>query len=102
MLERQILPFGLSVDQCRVPLIERSPASILPSEPNRYAVEEQRAERQRLGHSVVHRSRAAAHLQSLIEKPLDLGVDGKSFRISRKCCSDFAELCAISAGVDLV
>src|ERR1700751_6073007 len=91
MLEGHVLRFGLSIDQGGVTLIESSAACILSREPDRYAVEQQRAECKRFGHSVVHRARAAAHLQALLEEPLDLGMDAKSFRVFRKRCGDFAE-----------
>ena len=102
MLERHVLRFVLRVDQRGVPLIECSAASILAREPDRCAFEKQSAEGKRLRHSVIHRTRTATHLQALIEKPLDLGMDGKPVGISCKRCGNFAESRAIDAGVDLV
>src|ERR1700676_202563 len=102
MLERHVLRFVLRVDQRGVALIERPSASILAREPDGYAFEKQTAEGKRLRHSVIHGTRTATHLQALLEKALDLGMDGKFFGISCKRGGNFAEPRAINAGADLV
>ena len=78
MLERDVLFLGFNIDQRRVPLIECAAPAVLPCEPHRDTLGEQRTKRQRLGHSKIERALALRHFQTLLQKLLDLGVDVES------------------------
>ena len=90
------------VDQHRVPLVEGSAAAVLPTQSDRNAFESHRSEGQRLGHAVIERTLAIAHLAPLLEQLLHLGMDVEVFRIFRKRVGDALQLGSRETGVDFV
>src|SRR5947209_7966119 len=81
MRERHVLALILNINQSRVPLIEGSTASVLPAEPYRDAVLQQRSKRESLRHPIIQRTLAAAHLFALLQQLLDLGMNMEILRI---------------------
>jgi hypothetical protein len=94
--------FVLNIDQHGVPLIESGAARVLAAEAHRESLLHQAGKGERLGHAVVERLLAGAHLLALLEQLLHLGMDVETVGIRGQAFGEFSQFFAGDAGRLLV
>src|SRR5271155_267260 len=99
MLQRHVLLFRLDINQCRVPLVECSAPCVLPTQPHRHALFQQRTKRQRLRHAVIQRPLPLRHLQPLFQKFFHFRMNVKSFGVTRHSLANRCQLFARDARI---
>ena len=97
--ERRVLRFGLVVDEHRVALAERAPPRVLAGEADRRALEEQRAERERLRERPVDVV-VVELLAPVADDALELRVHREAGRDRHERVDDLLEPFACDAGLD--
>ena len=83
-------------------LVEGAALAVLACEANSNAIAQQRPERQRFGHAIVHRSFSVSHLRALLQQPLDLGMDVEALRNPRQRIGNLAQFRRVESGIDFV
>ena len=96
--ERRPAASVLDVDEHGVALVEGAALGVLAAEADGRAGLEQRGEGEGLGHAVVDRALAAAHLGALGEQLLDLGVDVEAFGRGGELAGERGDLGGVEAG----
>ena len=87
VFQRHVFVFVLDVDEDGVALIEGAAAGVLSAEADVGTGFHQAREGESLGHAVIDRALACAHLGALFEKLLYFGVDVEAFGIGGQALS---------------
>ena len=80
VVERRVALLVFLIDEHRMPRRERAALDVLAGQADAMAFDQQRAERQRLGHGPVDALAGFHHLLAVIEKALDRAVDVEALR----------------------
>ena len=100
VLDRRVAQAGAGVVEDQVALAERAALGVLAGEPNRHAVDQQRAEGERLGLGPVDAFAAGERLAAALELALQLGVELESLGDGEELLVDVAQALGRHGGVD--
>src|SRR5260370_13999140 len=81
-----------------MPLVEGTATAVLTGESHGNAIEQERAEGQRLRHAVIERQFSCAHLFPLLQQLFYLGVDGETIGIAGELFSQLTECLVCNSG----
>ena len=99
VLQRQVFGLGLLIDQHGMTVGEGTPAAVLARQAHRRALDQQRAESQRLGKRPVDAFAAVDHLLAGVQLPGNLAVQVEVVRHVAQLAADPAQLPLVDGGI---